>query len=62
MGTFDNIHDLLEVIESQKFNYHLTIIDIQDGKEKLTTFTSLDDNESQKLLKNLVKKKPSCEK
>ena len=61
MGTFDNIHDLLEVIESQKFHYHLVIIDTQEGKEKITKFTSLDDIESQKLIKSLVKKKPTCQ-
>jgi hypothetical protein len=56
MGTFDNIHDLLETIESQKFNYHLVIIEVEDGKEKLTTFTSLDKEESKKLLKSLTTK------
>lgn len=55
MGTFDNIHDLLEVIESQKFHYHLVILDIQNGKEKITTFTSLDNKEKNTLLKNLIK-------
>ena len=56
MPSADFIHDLLEKIEEQKIDYFLITVTNNSSKEKdIKIFTSLPENDYNKLL-NIVKK------
>ena len=59
-GTHDNIADLLEMIESQSFGYVLAVIEpkaTNKKQDKVTIYTSLDNDGIDKLIDFLKKSK-----
>lgn len=56
-GTYDNVCDVLDIIESQQMNYVMLIIEPKPNKkeDKLTIFTSLSEGAINKLIEALKK-------